>query len=169
MEYLVIDGYNVINAWDDMFDLKNNPLEEARNEFLIVLSNYQGYTKSNIIVVFDAHLLKGSIEKQEQFDNILVIYTKENETADNYIERFVYKNGSSNTIRVVTYDYLEQTMILSVGGVRMSPRELREEMMKGNKRSRVSSDNVLKKDNTVFSNVDKETFERLEKMRRGKF
>ena len=115
MEYLVIDGYNLINAWNDIFDLENESLEVCRDKLVSMLSNYQGYKNINVIIVFDAHKVKGSKEKEETFDNIRVLFTKENETADNYIERFVYKHSSGNVIRVVTSDYLEQKMVLISG------------------------------------------------------
>lgn len=169
MEYLLIDGYNIINAWGDIFKLEKEPLEDCRIRFLNLLSNYQGYKKSNIIVVFDAHLVKGSLEKQEKYDNLTIVFTKENETADNYIEKFVYRSSNSNTIRVVTSDYLEQTMVLSNGGIRMSPRELREEVNVTNKSLSLGSGKSVEKNNTIMSNVKPELLEKLEKIRRGKF
>lgn len=168
MEYLVIDGYNVINAWRDLFDLNNEPLEDCREKFLNLLSNYQGFKNTKIIVVFDAHMVKGSQEKEEVFDNITVVFTKENVTADNYIERFVYKMGQTNKVRVVTSDYLEQRTVFRSGGIRVSPRELRQEIIK----TAENLDNVMpdkgKKTNTIMSRLDPEVLERLEKLRRGK-
>lgn len=169
MEYLVIDGYNVINAWRDIFNVEQEPLEDCRDKLLHILSNYQGYKKTNVIVVFDAHLVKGSQEKQENFDNITVVFTKENETADNYIERFVYKNGSTDLIRVVTSDYLEQRMILNKGGVRVTPQELKNEIMKTGKNMGNVSGNKYTGDNAIMSRIHPELREKLEKMRRGKF
>lgn len=166
MEYLVIDGYNVVNAWRDILSPDTNSLEECREKLLSILSNYQGYKKSDIIVVFDAHLVKGSREKQELFDNITVVFTKENETADNYIEKFVYKFGSVHTIKVVTSDYLEQTIIMSSGGIRMSTRELREEVEQVTKKPRATIANNANKRNTIMSHLESKLLEKLEKIRR---
>lgn len=169
MEYLIIDGYNVINAWKDIFALESAPLEDCRDKLLHILSNYQGYKKLNIIAVFDAHMVKGSQEKQEFFDNLKIVFTKENETADSYIERLVYKLSSEHRVRVVTSDYLEQTTIFTVGGIRMSPRELREEIGLAGKGIKEELSRDVKKTNTIMSRIKPELLEELEKIRRGKF
>lgn len=169
MEYLLIDGYNVINAWGDTFNLRKEPLEDSRNKLLNILSNYQGFKKTNVIVVFDAHLVKGSQEKQETFDNLTVVFTKENETADNYIERFVYKLGNTNTIRVVTSDYLEQTIVLSNGGIRMAPRELKEEIQKTCRDSVANPVKKLTNVNNIMSRLNPEMLEELERIRRSRY
>lgn len=169
MEYLLIDGYNIINAWDDIFKLDKEPLEDIRVRFLNLLSNYQGYRKIIIIVVFDAHLVKGSLEKHEKFDNMTIVFTKENETADNYIEKFVYRASKSDIVRVVTSDYLEQTMVLSNGGFRMSPRELRKEIITASKNLSFGTSKFVQRNNTIMSNIKPELLEQLEELRRGKF
>lgn len=163
-----MDGYNIINAWRDVFDVAGEPLEDCRDRLANMLSNYQGFKKLDIILVFDAHLQKGSQEKEINFDNIKIIYTKENETADNYIEKFVYRLGNIHTIRVVTSDYLEQTMVLSSGGIRMSPRELREELdTAGRSVSPLLNARPIKS-NRIEANIKPELLEKLEKLRRGK-
>lgn len=170
MEYLLVDGYNIINAWDDIFGLsEGTPLEDCRDKLADMLSNYQGLKKSNIILVFDAYLKKGSQEKEYLFGNIKIIYTKENETADNYIERFVHQLGNTHTIRVATSDYLEQTIILNNGGIRVSPRELREELEAANRNIKplLFPDRI--KTNVIESHIDAELLEKLEELRRGKF
>ncbi len=168
MEYLVVDGYNVINAWSDIFNLNKESYEDCRDKLLNMLSNFQGYKKINIIVVFDAYNVKGGQENIENYDNITVVYTKENETADNYIERFVYRMAKDNRIYVVTSDYLEQRTILHGGGARMSPRELKEEIVNASsgplKREKEKKHH---KTNTIMANVSKELLDKLEKMRRG--
>lgn len=165
MEYLIIDGYNIINSWNDIFDLRKEPLEDCRVKLLDLLSNYQGYKNIEVIVVFDAHLVSGGQEKQETYGKLTVIYTKENESADNYIERFVYRMAGKHQIRVATSDYLEQRMILSDGGIRMSSRELKEEIRAAPSHMKGDYGKSLKKDNTIASHVNPEL---LEKMRRGK-
>lgn len=168
MEYLLIDGYNVINAWGDVFDLKNESFEDCRDKLLTIISNYQGYKKINIIVVFDAYRIKGSREKQERFDGLTIVYTGENITADNYIERFVYKMGNTHTVRVVTSDYLEQTIILSSGGIRMAPWELKEEVMLAPRKTNRGIIKKIDRVNTIEARIKPELLEKLEKIRRGK-
>ncbi len=168
MEYLVIDGYNVINQWTDLFDLKKDSLEDCRDKLLNMLSNYQGYKNINIIVVFDAYLQKGGQEKIQDFDNIKAVYTKEGETADNFIERFVYLNGRSNLIKVVTSDFLEQIITMSSGGIRMSPRELRLEMQTDIKAAGEKNYGPPIKNNTIMSKVAPDIYEKLDKIRKGK-
>ena len=168
MEYLIIDAYNVINAWTDIFDLKRESLEECRDRFLNILSNYQGLNRTNIIVVFDAHLVKGSQLKEENFDGLTVVFTKEGETADNYVERFVHKYSSMYTIRVVTSDYLEQRIVLGNGGVRMSPTELKNEVNKSNRGWGKYVEPSHSKTDDIMSRVKPEILEKLEKIRRSK-
>ncbi|MGE4284226.1 MAG: NYN domain-containing protein, partial [Clostridia bacterium] len=128
MEYLIIDGYNIINAWPDLAIAAKECLEDARWKLLEVLANYQGYKKNKVIVVFDAHLVRGSQEKKEIYSGVEIVYTKENETADNYIEKLVHEIGRNQTVRVATSDFLEQTIVLSKGATRLSANELRDEM-----------------------------------------
>jgi uncharacterized protein len=165
---LLIDGYNIINAWKDIFRPRYEPLEDCRDKLLNILSNFQGYRNINIIVVFDAHMVRNSREKQYIHDNLTVVFTKESETADNYIERFVFRLGNIHRIRVATSDYLEQRMILNNGGIRLSPRELKSEI--GLTRDDIKSRNSSKgysKSNMVMSRLDPEMLELLEKIRRG--
>ena len=98
-----------------------------------------------------------------------MVFTKENETADNYIEKFVYRSGGTHIIRVVTLDYLEQTMVLSNGGIRMSPRELKEEIKLAGKDMDLKYKGDTLTTNSIMANVNPELLEKLEKMRRGKF
>jgi len=169
MEYLLVDGYNIINAWRDIFDVEGEPLEDCRDRLANMLSNYQGFRRVNIILVFDAHMVRGSQEKEIAFDNIKIVYTKENETADNYIEKFVHKLGNIHIIRVATSDYLEQTMILSNGGFRMTARELREEIMRASATEKPAHKGKGMKSNAIESHISPELLEKLEKLRRGQF
>jgi len=169
LDYLVVDGYNVINSWSDLFDLKKESMEDCRERLLSMLSNYQGYKNIRVIVVFDAHLVIGGTEKVENYDKLTVVYTKENESADNYIERFVFKMEDEYRIRVATSDFLEQRLILHGGGVRMSSRELKEEVLSVAKKNKTASQNNQYKTNTIMSNVSPELLKKFEEMRRGKF
>jgi predicted RNA-binding protein with PIN domain len=128
-EYLIIDGYNIINAWADVFDLDMLSMDEARKKLLDLLSDYQGYSGRRIVVVFDAHKVREGLGSLDVHDNIKVIFTRENQTADNFIERFVRNYGAGKIIRVATGDYLEQKTVLQKGGFRMTPSELKLEVL----------------------------------------
>ncbi len=132
-EFLIIDGYNIINTWTDLFDLNVLSLEEAREKFLDMLSDYQGYSGCRMVVVFDAYKVKEGLGSLGVHDNIKVVFTRENQTADNFIERFVKEYGVGKTIRVATGDYMEQKTILQKGGFRMTPSELKIEIQNSKK------------------------------------
>ncbi len=127
-EILLVDGYNIIHAWSDLKTTAEYSLEDARHALLEIMQDYQGYSGYRIIVVFDAHMIPGGLEKKEIIGGVEVVYTRENETADRYIERFV--DGLSEYVRVMvaTSDYLQQTIVMSRGAVRISARELLEQV-----------------------------------------
>ena len=127
-EILVVDGYNIINSWDRLKEVAVVDFEQARLELLEILSEYHHYSGIKTIVVFDAHLVKGSIRKEEEYKGITVVYTKENELADHYIEKMLDELGRIKRIRVATSDRTEQEIILSRGGTRLSARELEAEI-----------------------------------------
>lgn len=122
-EYLLVDGYNVVFSWDNLKDLAKDNIDSARNTLINILCNYQGYKKCEVIVVFDAYKVKGNTGEVEKFNNITIVYTKEAETADMYIEKASYKLAKNNKVRVVTSDALEQLIILGNGALRVSSRE----------------------------------------------
>lgn len=122
-EYLLVDGYNVIFAWDSLKELSKDNVEGARNALINILCNYQGYKKCEVILVFDAYKVKGSSREVEKVNNINIVYTKEAETADMYIEKVSHKLAKNNKVRVVTSDALEQLIILGNGALRVSSRE----------------------------------------------
>ncbi|MHB1393560.1 MAG: NYN domain-containing protein [Clostridia bacterium] len=123
-EYLIVDGYNVINGWDELKAESVHSLEVSRQKLLDIMSDYQGYRDIIVIVVFDAHYVKNSMEKHEMYNNIEVVYTKEFESADNYIERFIAGLDREDYIKVATSDWVEQIMVLGLGAVRLPVREL---------------------------------------------
>lgn len=127
-EYLFVDGYNIINSWDNLKKLAEVSFEEARDELLEILVEYSHLTGIEIIVVFDGHLVKGNIGEEEEYKGILVVFTKENETADHYIERTLNEIGRIKRVRVATSDWVEQQIILSRGGMRISAKELEVEI-----------------------------------------
>ena len=130
-EFLLVDGYNIIFAWDELKRMAGESLEGARHLLMDLLCNYQGYKKCVVILVFDAYKVKGNPGSVEHYRNIHVVYTKEAETADAYIERATYEISRANPdrrVRVATSDNLEQLIILGHGAVRVSAREFHEEV-----------------------------------------
>lgn len=140
-EYLLVDGYNVIFAWDDLKALAAVNIDSARDKLIDIMSNYQGYVGCELILVFDAYKVKqnpGSITKH---GNIHVVYTKEAETADMYIEKTTHELGRKYKVTVASSDGLEQLIIMGQGALRMSSRGLREEVERVN---RILRDDYLK-------------------------
>ncbi len=125
-EYLLVDGYNVIFAWEELKELSKISLDAARGKLLDIMCNYQGYCGISVIVVFDAYKVKGNPGSVEQYHNIDVIYTKEAETADMYIEKVTHKIGKKNKVTVASSDGLEQTIVMQQGALRMSALELQQ-------------------------------------------
>ncbi len=128
-EYLLVDGYNIIFAWDSLKELAQVNLDSARGRLMDILSNYQGYRRMHLILVFDAYKVKGNPGSTVRYHNIDVVYTKEAETADQYIEKVTHEIGHRHHVRVATSDGLEQLIIMGAGAVRVSARELQEEVM----------------------------------------
>ena len=113
----------MIFSWDFLKEQATDNIEGARSALINILCNYQGYKKCNVILVFDAYKVKGNGREVEKINNITVVYTKEAETADMYIEKASYKLARNNKVRVVTSDALEQLIILGNGALRVSSRE----------------------------------------------
>lgn len=133
-EYLLVDGYNVIYAWTELAELAEDNMDAARIKLLEALSNYQGIRKCQIIVVFDAYRLSGHKEEIINYHNIHMVYTREAQTADQYIEKFAHDNRSKYRITVATSDGLQQIIIRGAGSDLLSARELREEIVRANER-----------------------------------
>ncbi|MCD7744690.1 MAG: TetM/TetW/TetO/TetS family tetracycline resistance ribosomal protection protein [Lachnospiraceae bacterium] len=129
-ECLLVDGYNIIFAWEELKELAKDILESARGRLLDLMSNYQGYKGIHVIVVFDAYRVAGHATEVSRYHNIYVVYTKEAETADQYIEKTVREMKRKNNyhVTVATSDALEQVIILGAGAMRMSARGLQEEI-----------------------------------------
>lgn len=127
-EYLLIDGYNVIFAWEHLKELTERSLDGARQVLINILCNYQGYSKCNLILVFDAYRVKGQYREVETVNGISIVYTKEAETADMYIEKVTHKLAKNNRVRVVTSDALEQMIILGNGALRVPSLAFLEEV-----------------------------------------
>ena len=125
-EYLIVDGYNIIFAWEDLKELSRINIDSARDALKDVLSDYQGYKGCHLLLVFDAYKVKGNAGKRETFHNIEVVYTKQDETADAFIEKTVFGIRDRYKVTVATSDGLEQQTVMSLGALRMSARELKE-------------------------------------------
>ncbi len=168
-EFLLVDGYNIIHSWDNLKEMMEVSLESARQKLLDVMSNYQGYRNITIIVVFDGYLVKGNIGTIYEYHNIFVVYTKEAETADHYIERVVNNLPRHYRVRVATSDALEQLIILGRGATRISAKELYNEVQGVEKTIREKF--IQKrppKNNLLADNIDKEALEWIEELRRKK-
>lgn len=132
-KYLLVDGYNVIFAWDDLKELAAVNIDGARGKLMDILCNYQAICKCELIVVFDAYRVKGHDTEISDYHNIHVVFTKEAETADQYIEKFAHQNGRKYNVTVATSDGLEQIIIRGQGCNLISSRELKEEIDRASK------------------------------------
>lgn len=169
-EYLIVDGYNVINAWKEFAELRQINLEHARELLIAGISEYAAFKGYCAIVVFDAQEVPGTAAA-EKIHGIEVIFTNEGETADSWIERRTYELGHAKAkVFVVTSDYAEQLNILGAGAYRISAREFREDYYKAKKeiaaRLRIP-DRALNR-NELGGRIDVRVLEHLEKLRRRK-
>jgi predicted RNA-binding protein with PIN domain len=127
-QYLIVDGYNIIFAWEELSALAKEDLDAARRRLCDLLSSYAGYKKCNLVLVFDGYKQKGSPGSRTVWNNIRIVYTKEGQTGDAYIEALVSEIGTNYTVRVATSDGLVQLSSLRSGVLRLSARELYEEV-----------------------------------------
>ena len=125
----IIDGYNVIFAWDELSAIAKFYLEDSRVQLCSILANYKAFTGRDIVLVFDAYNVKGAVRRKLDYKGVTVVYTKEGELGDTYIEKLVYEIGEDYSVRVVTSDGLIQLQALRSGVLRMSAREFREEVL----------------------------------------
>ncbi len=125
-DYLLVDGYNIIFSWDDLKKIAEENLDAARGELINRMCNYQGYAGCELILVFDAYKVKGKHREVEKYCNINLVYTKESETADTYIERVTHTLSKNHRVRVATSDGVEQIIILGNGAMRISASEFRK-------------------------------------------
>ena len=144
-EYLLVDGYNIIFAWESLKELAAVNIDGARGKLLDILCNYQGIKKCNLIVVFDAYRVKGHQTEMLDHHNIHVVYTKEAETADAYIEKFAHENGRKYHVTVATSDGLEQIIITGQGCHLLSAREFEREVEVANQTLRETIDGMREK------------------------
>ncbi len=167
-EVLLVDGYNVIFFWEELKELAKATMDGARSRLMEILSNYQGMKQCHVILVFDAYRVEGHRCEVFKYHNIYVVYTKEAETADQYIEKTVHDLGRKYRVTVATSDGLEQVIILGQGGLRMSAAELKEEIEKANQCLREEYlERPHRKQNFLFQDVDGEAAAFLENVGKG--
>ena len=169
MKTIFVDGYNVVNSWPNLKQKKNFSFEGARQTLIDKLHNYGVFKDCKIILVFDAHKVIGSIEKKEDVNkNISVVFTKDGETADSYIEKKVNALGRKHEIVVVTSDNLEQQTVFQRGAFRMSSLEFYDEVLKVEKSIKITTDeNKSIHKNSISDNIDDKIAKRLEEIRRS--
>lgn len=172
-EYLLVDGYNIIFAWEEMRELANVTMDGARHKLMDILCNYQGYKKCVLILVFDAYKVEGGAEHVMKYHNIHVVYTKEAETADQYIEKLAYKMGKNHRVTVATSDGLEQLIIRGENCLLLSAKDLREEIIHVNRQIETEYLEPLRREmgkgkNYLLSYAGEEMAEYLEEVRLGR-
>ena len=168
-EYMLVDGYNIIFSWEELNELAKTDMGAARGKLMDLLCNYQGYKKNVLILVFDAYKVEGNPGTSQKYHNIHVVYTKEAETADQYIEKVTHEIGRKHRVTVATSDGLEQVIILGQGAQRMSAAGLREELEAARQeiRNEIKAHTPSFGRNYLFSDLPKEAAKELEDIRRG--
>ena len=166
--YLIVDGYNIINAWDGLKEISKEDLESAREKLIHYIIEYAQYTGKKAIIVFDAYNVKNSKEKIEERKYITIVYTKEHQTADRYIEKYISSLSKYDDIEVATSDYAEQQIILGKGASRISARELKlyvdNAMVKIKEEQERHQQKIQR--NFLEERLDKDILSKLEKIRR---
>ena len=166
-EFLLVDGYNIIFDWDNLNELAQDNIDAARMQLLDQLSNYKGIKQSEVIVVFDAYKVKGNKEEVYKYHNIHVVYTKEAQTADQYIEKFVFDNYEKYRITVATSDAMEQIIIRGKASNLLSARELENEVIRANKLiMKAYEANQISHKNYLLDALPRETREGIEEFLR---
>lgn len=171
MKTIFVDGYNVINSWGELNSIKDDvSLESSRDRLIEILIEYGEFMNCKIILVFDAHHIPGNTgEIIKLYDKFSIVYTKESETADSFIERYVNKIGRKSEVCVVTSDNLEQQVIFQRGSTRMSSLEFYRDVRKiqGKISKKAEKISTEKKYNRLEDRIDKDTLEKLDKLRKN--
>ena len=168
-EYLLVDGYNMIFAWEELKELAEENIDSARSRLMDIMCNYQGFKNCHLILVFDAYKVIGFPGEMQNYHNIHVVYTKEAETADQYIEKLDYKIGNKYHVTVATSDNLIQLIIMGQGCKRMSATELKEEIEEINQQIRKEYLEQPKKNKRyLFDEMEPKLKEEMEAIRLGK-
>lgn len=167
MDVLLVDGYNMIGAWDELKELKDKDIGQARDRLIEMMAEYQAFSGDRVIIVFDAYEVKGTMKKTKAF-KVEVIYTKEKETADERIEKLVKQLKNIETrVYVATSDYAEQRTIFGQGALRISARELLIEVR--NVQKKIKEDIEIRRKEPIRSKIvlDEKILDKFEKWRRG--
>lgn len=167
-EYLLVDGYNIIFAWKELNELAQHNIDSARDKLMDIMCNYQGAKKVNLILVFDAYKVSGGQGEVFDYHNIHVVYTKEAETADQYIEKVTHELSRKYQVTVATSDRLEQMIIWGAGARRISAPGFYEEVMNTIQEVRENVEREKPKNkNYLKDNLSRETYEELEKIKQN--
>lgn len=168
-EYLLVDGYNIIFSWEELNELAKENIHAACDKLKDILSNYQGYRKCTLILVFDAYKVEGHVEEVFTYHNIYVVYTREAETADQYIEKTVHKIGRQYQVTVATSDGLEQVIIMGQGAHRISAQGLKKEIEDTERNARAQWHEQRQSSKTyLFEHMPEEFQAQMEKIRLGR-
>lgn len=166
--YLIVDGYNIINDWEELKELSVEDLDAARERLIHYIIEYAQYNGKKAYIVFDAYNIKNGREKIERRKYVTVVYTKEHQTADSYIEYFISTLSKYDKVQVATSDYAEQQIVLGKGAARISARELKlyldETLTKIKEKQRDMAQKVQR--NTLEDRLDNITLSKLENIRR---
>lgn len=166
-EYLILDGYNVINAWPSLKEIADVDLEGAREELANMMAEYSSYTGMEIIIVFDAHMVKRNSGSKELLRGVKIVYTKERQTADSYIERLIVDMAKKNRIVVATNDWAQQQIVLGGGATRISVRELKIDYDNIKSKIRVKTTKAKREKDILSTRIDPSLLRKLEKLRRS--
>lgn len=169
VKIIFVDGYNVINSWPELKKIKDYSLELSRKKLTEILQNYSIYKGHKIFLVFDAHMVDKSIEKKEQHgENLVIVFTKEGETADGYIEKRVNNIGRKKDVCVVTSDSMEQQVIFQRGGIRMSSLEFYYEVksVESKIKNEIQGNTIIRKD-LIEDRLDGNILEKFLKIRKS--
>lgn len=170
MRSVFVDGYNVISSWPELRDIKDYSLETARVKLIDLLQNYATFKGYKVVIVFDAHMVAGSLQKKDKIgDNLVIVYTKEGETADSYIEKAIDQIGRKREVFVVTSDSLEQQLAFQRGASRVSTIEFYFEVKEAEDKIKIKTEKKYsEKRHLLEDRIQKDVWEKLEKMRRGR-
>ena len=168
MRKVFVDGYNVLNSWPKLRNTMKYSLDVSRQQLIDMLQDYAAFTGYKVYVIFDAHMKKGSLENKEVYSTVEVIYTKEGETADSYIEKTVNDIGRKIEVCVVTSDSLEQQLTFQRGAIRTSSTEFYHQVIEVQKKIKMKTEKVrLERSYKLGDRLDKNVMEELEKIRRN--
>lgn len=168
MKIVFVDGYNVLNNWPQLKEEKEYSFSGSREMLIDIMHNYAAYNNCKVVLVFDGHKVAGNLEDKEIINrNLTVIFTKDGETADAYIEKEVHNLGRRYEIYVVTSDWLEQQTIFQRGAVRISSVEFYNEVRNVEKNIKKFRSERITPKNHLQDNVDSKVLIELEKMRRS--